>query len=560
MNNEMNEQISDDNNLNMQSNSYQEPINNGDSKPPKKKNKGLIFFLLLLIVAMLVGGYFYLQSKNKVVTEDSTPNEVEPIEYTSPYKITSNNLENFDLKFLQLENKEVNKVYSPLSIKYALAMLYEGSNGDTKRQIEAVIGDYQANKYVNTKNMSFANALFIKNTLEAGVKDDYINNLKNKFNVDIVYDSFNNSTAINNWISNKTLKLVNNTFTDNDLKDLNLALVNTLAIDMNWVKNIQADNEHYDDEYNISYNHENYNDYIDILGETDYFKLKFNNKNTDYSAIQIGASINNYDIISALGEDNIRATITKEYNEWIKENPDCNILLKHTDAISNTSDAVNLFVNDLKSNYGKVDTSTDFEFYIDDNVKVFAKDLKQYNGTTLQYVGIMPTNASLKDYVNNSNAEDLNKLINGLKDVTSNNFESGYVTKITGYIPIFNYDYDLDLMTDLKKLGITDVFDATKANLSGITDNQEYIAKAVHKANIDFSNEGIKAAAITAFGGKGAAGCWFEHLYDVPVKTIDLTFDKPYMYIIRDKNSGEVWFMGTVYEPSTWTAFVETNN
>ena len=31
--------------------------------------------------------------------------------------------------------------------------------------------------------------------------------------------------------------------------------------------------------------------------------------------------------------------------------------------------------------------------------------------------------------------------------------------------------------------------------------------------------------------------------------TIDLDFDKPYMYIIRDKSTGEVWFAGTVYEP-----------
>ena len=38
--------------------------------------------------------------------------------------------------------------------------------------------------------------------------------------------------------------------------------------------------------------------------------------------------------------------------------------------------------------------------------------------------------------------------------------------------------------------------------------------------------------------------------YDVPVETIDMTFDKPYFFLIRDKVSGEVWFMGTVYEPT----------
>ena len=76
------------------------------------------------------------------------------------------------------------------------------------------------------------------------------------------------------------------------------------------------------------------------------------------------------------------------------------------------------------------------------------------------------------------------------------------------------------------------------------------IDKAIHQATIELSNDGIKASAATAFGGYGAAhGPYFEHLFKVPVKEIDMTFDKPFMYIIRDKDSGEVWFTGTVYEP-----------
>ena len=53
-------------------------------------------------------------------------------------------------------------------------------------------------------------------------------------------------------------------------------------------------------------------------------------------------------------------------------------------------------------------------------------------------------------------------------------------------------------------------------------------------------------------GGYGAAnGPAFEHLFKVPVKDIDVTFNKPYMYLIRDKATGEVWFAGTVYEGIT---------
>ena len=31
-----------------------------------------------------------------------------------------------------------------------------------------------------------------------------------------------------------------------------------------------------------------------------------------------------------------------------------------------------------------------------------------------------------------------------------------------------------------------------------------------------------------------------------------MTFDKPFIYMIVDKDTKEVWFMGTVYEPKEY--------
>ena len=61
------------------------------------------------------------------------------------------------------------------------------------------------------------------------------------------------------------------------------------------------------------------------------------------------------------------------------------------------------------------------------------------------------------------------------------------------------------------------------------------------------------------FGGAGG-GDPFDYLYQVPVEEIDLTFDKPYMFLIRDKENGEVWFVGTVYEPLLWENEPEKDN
>jgi len=211
------------------------------------------------------------------------------------------------------------------------------------------------------------------------------------------------------------------------------------------------------------------------------------------------------------------------------------------------------YIAELKDNYEHISSSTDFEFYTDEDTKVFAKDLKTYNDTTLQYIGIMPTTKTLSDYIKNTNAEKLNTLIGNLKSIKLANFKDGVITRITGYVPMFKFDYKLNLVKDLNTLGITDVFDKEKANLSKLSSADAYINDARHQANIEFSNEGIKAAAATSMGGAGSVGCWFDYRFDVPVEEIDLTFDKPYMFIIRDKNSGEVWFMGSVYEPTKFT-------
>ena len=166
----------------------------------------------------------------------------------------------------------------------------------------------------------------------------------------------------------------------------------------------------------------------------------------------------------------------------------------------------------------------------------------------------MPKSDKLTDFVKNTDKDSLNKLIDRLKEVKIENMEEGYATRIRGFIPFFKFEYELQLMEDLQKLGIKDIFDSQKANLSGMlkSSNGEFISDAAHKATIEFSNDGIKAAAATQMSGAGGIhGPFFEHLFKIPVKDIDISFNKPYMYIIRDKATGEVWFTGTVYEGIT---------
>ena len=168
----------------------------------------------------------------------------------------------------------------------------------------------------------------------------------------------------------------------------------------------------------------------------------------------------------------------------------------------------------------------------------------------------MPKNTALNQFVNEKNSKNISEIIDKLKDFKLDNFNDKVITKINGKMPFFNYNTDLYLISDLKKIGITDIFDMEKSDLSGLSSSKDSVVidKLVHKANIELTNEGIKAAAATMAGGKGAAGCpMYDHVYEVPVEEIDMNFNKPFMYLIRDKKTGEVWFAGTVYEPNKYT-------
>lgn len=531
------------------------PTENGNDKKQDNPKKGksskkmAIILLAVLIFIVIVAFFVYRYIKEDSQKEEKKESIVNTQkEYKSEYKMTGNDIQDFDLYFLQLESAKKNAIYSPLSIKYALAMLQDGAENDTKAQISNLIGDYKTKKYTNSANMSLANALFIKDTMKKEVKADYAQKINNKYGAEVVYDDFKDATNVNNWISKNTLNLLNNVVDDSTVSNLDLILVNSLAIDMDWNYKLQhevSDSKVAQRFYTVSYIHEDYSDYVPSIGNSiETFKSILFNGKSQVKAAQIGATINNYDIIKELGEDNIRKFIEEKYREYLK-NPGCGEETTE-EAIKNYVDN---YVKDINKNYKQVDYSTDFQFYTDSNVKVFAKDLKTYDNTTLQYVGIMPTTMTLDEYIKSINSKNISKLISNLKSLELSSFEYGKIYRITGYIPFFKYDYELHLKDDLKKLGITDAFDSKKANLSNISSKNEYIEKAIHKANIDFSNEGIKAAATTVMGGIGSTSCGFDYKYKVPVETIDLTFDKPFMYIIRDKSTGEVWFTGSVYEP-----------
>ncbi|NLA33042.1 MAG: serpin family protein [Mollicutes bacterium] len=328
-----------------------------------------------IIVIMLIGTVIYNLSikKESILDNTSRVKEINETEETNNEEdnfelevnnMSGNGIEDFDFSFLQLENKKENIIYSPLSIKYALKMLEEGSAGNSKEQISNLIGNYITKKYINSPNMSIANALFIRNTFKKNINNNYISILEDKYNAEIIYDSFVNTNNLDSWTKNKTFGLIDKLF--DDLSQTDFVLVNALAIDMEWKNLIQSTYEK-GIVYRVSYHHEDFWAGISELDEYNYPSLDFNNNLINAKAVEIGAAINNYDIITELGEKNIRETVGDKYEKWLADGC-CG---EGCEEYPNVNKYLDKYISELASNYKRVDSSTDFLFHSDDEINVF---------------------------------------------------------------------------------------------------------------------------------------------------------------------------------------------
>jgi serpin B len=115
------------------------------------------------------------------------------------------------------------------------------------------------------------------------------------------------------------------------------------------------------------------------------------------------------------------------------------------------------------------------------------------------------------------------------------------VKQVDVFLPRFKMEQGLTLNSHLRALGMKDAFDENKANFSGMSDTSLYITHVIHKAFVEVNEEGTEAAAATAvvMGTKSV-------MIDKPV-----TFraDHPFIFLIRDIQSGSILFMGRLIDP-----------
>jgi serpin B len=108
-------------------------------------------------------------------------------------------------------------------------------------------------------------------------------------------------------------------------------------------------------------------------------------------------------------------------------------------------------------------------------------------------------------------------------------------------MPKFEFDARFSLKEALIAMGMPAAFSAG-ADFSGMTgDRALSIADVVHKAFVSVDEEGTEAAAATAVVMVESA---------MPAQPVEVIIDHPFIFLIRDIETGAVLFVGRVVDPS----------
>lgn len=108
-------------------------------------------------------------------------------------------------------------------------------------------------------------------------------------------------------------------------------------------------------------------------------------------------------------------------------------------------------------------------------------------------------------------------------------------------LPRFEVRWRADLPEALAALGVVDAFDPTLADLTGMTSWPGlYVSAVVHEAWVKVDEEGTEAAAATAVIGEDTSA----------PEPATFHADRPFLFLIRDRVTGTLLFVGKVTDPS----------
>lgn len=415
----------------------------------KKTKLFLITISLVLLCAMtvnLTGCATTVHAED--LMEGVTPNSVTALTDLSSGSVDATD---FAIRLFKQTNEDgKNTLISPLSVLCALAMTANGAEGETREQMEAVLGmsveelNLYLYSYINALpqgekyKLSVANSIWFTDDDRFTVNQDFLQTNADYYGADIYKTPFDKQTLkdINNWVKNETDNMIPKVL--EDIPDAAIMyLINALAFEAEWTEI--------------------------------YEKNQVRDK-----------------------------TFTKE---------------------DGTKQDVELMY------------STEGKYIEDENATGF---IKYYKERKYAFVALLPNEGvTVSEYVNSLDGASLAAL---LANAESRSVETA--------IPKFESEYDIEMSSILEAMGMSNAFNVTFADFTGIGDSTEvgiYISKVIHKTYIQVGEKGTKAGAVTAIEmNDGSAG--------PPDEIKQVYLDRPFVYMLIDCETNTPFFIGTVMD------------
>jgi serpin B len=151
-----------------------------------------------------------------------------------------------------------------------------------------------------------------------------------------------------------------------------------------------------------------------------------------------------------------------------------------------------------------------------------------YKGGALSLVALLPPAGGLEAFEASLDGAKLQALLSGLK-----------LENVLLSLPKVKVESALDLVPALKALGMKAAFEDS-ADFSKMSSAGVKIGQVVHKAFVAIDEKGTEAAAATAVTMVPTSA---------PPAPRTVSFDRPFVYLIRENSTGEILFLGRVLKP-----------
>ncbi len=154
-----------------------------------------------------------------------------------------------------------------------------------------------------------------------------------------------------------------------------------------------------------------------------------------------------------------------------------------------------------------------------------------YDGNELSMVILLPDSGTFTQFENALTADKYGSIIQGLA-----------AKRIALSLPRFKFDSSFSLNQALSTMGMPLAF-TDQADFSGMTGNRDLsISDVIHKAFVSVDESGTEAAAATAVIMRATS---------MPLSPTEVKVDHPFIFVIRDIQTGTVLFIGRVLNPAT---------